>query len=210
MLWFLLAMAILSALRLWLILPSHQPTKKKRTSPCSTCIILGSGGHTAEMEQLIKCLDERKYQPRTYLYATTDQLSKNRIQQLEQTLFPTTLSQTKYYDMPRARTFGQPLLSIPISFWLALQTCFKILLATMPDVIICNGPGSCLPLCMLAYIPRFFGIKHITLIYVESCARVHGLSLTGRLLYGWVDLFFVQWPDLVEKYPKAQYHGILV
>ncbi|SAM02506.1 hypothetical protein [Absidia glauca] len=200
---------ILSALRLWMIRPDHQPTKKKRSTPCSTCIILGSGGHTAEMEQLIQSLEEEKYQPRTYVYAATDQLSKGRIQQLEQRCFPQSMAKTTYYDIPRVREVGQSLQSVPRTFLLALVACFKVLLKCMPDTIICNGPGSCIPLCMLSYIPRFLGIKHITLVYVESCARVHSLSLTGRLLYGWVDLFFVQWPDLTKKYPKAQYHGIL-
>ncbi|KAI8085162.1 UDP-N-acetylglucosamine transferase subunit alg14 [Halteromyces radiatus] len=201
---------LLSVLRLWMILPNQQPSKKKRIKPCATCIVLGSGGHTAEMEQLVKGLDENKYQPRNYVYCNNDPLSQVKMQQLEHDLFPHTVAQTKYYEIPRARNVGQSLVSVPITFMMTFLRCFSILLTTMPDTIICNGPGSCIPLCMLAYIPRFFGIKHITLVYVESCARVYDLSLTGRLLYGWVDLFFVQWPDLKEKYPKAQYHGILV
>ncbi|KAI8341824.1 oligosaccharide biosynthesis protein Alg14-like protein [Chlamydoabsidia padenii] len=208
MIW-LHAIIILSAIRLWWIRPTQRPTNMKRTTPCSTCIVLGSGGHTAEMEQLIQGLDEEKYQPRIYVYAKTDQLSKGRIQRLEQKCFPHTTAKTVYYDIPRVRQVGQSLKSVPLTFWLALVACFKILVKCMPDTIICNGPGSCIPLCILSYIPRFLGIKHITLVYVESCARVYDLSLTGRLLYGWVDLFFVQWPDLTKKYPKAQYHGLL-
>jgi hypothetical protein len=44
------------------------------------------------MEQLIQSLEEEKYQPRTYVYATTDQLSKGRIQQLEQQCFPQSMA----------------------------------------------------------------------------------------------------------------------
>jgi hypothetical protein len=44
------------------------------------------------MEQLIQSLEEDKYQPRTYIYATTDQLSKGRIQQLEQRCFPQSMA----------------------------------------------------------------------------------------------------------------------
>ena len=54
------------------------------------------------------------------------------------------------------------------------------------------------------------GIKWIKLIYVESFARVTTLSLSGKLLYTFVDRFLIQWPYLKEKYPKAEYKGILV
>ncbi|KAI9304209.1 oligosaccharide biosynthesis protein Alg14-like protein [Cunninghamella echinulata] len=200
-------------IRLWWILPKNTTAnglQKQRLHPCSTCIILGSGGHTAEMEQLIKGLDENKYQPRTYVYANNDQLSRAKIQQLEQNYFTNSFSKTQYYGIPRARNIKQSLLTTPWSFWLALKASIKVLYMTMPDTVICNGPGSCLPLCILSFLMKFIGIKHITLVYIESYARVHELSLTGKLLYGWVDLFLVQWPDLIKKYPKAQYHGILV
>ncbi|CAO3637626.1 unnamed protein product [Cunninghamella echinulata] len=162
------------------------------------------------MEQLVKGLDENKYQPRTYVYANNDQLSKSKFQQLEQIYFTNSFSKTQYYGIPRARNIKQSLLTTPWSFWLALKASIKVLYMTMPDTVICNGPGSCLPLCILSFLMKFLGFKHITLVYIESYARVRELSLTGKLLYGWVDLFLVQWPDLVKKYPKAQYHGTLV
>ncbi|CAO3642203.1 unnamed protein product [Cunninghamella blakesleeana] len=206
----LLVLALI--IRLWWIIPNNKTNhlQNQRIQPCSTCIILGSGGHTAEMEQMVKGLDENKYQPRTYIYANNDQLSKFKFQHLEQTYFTNTFLQTKYYDMPRARDIKQSLFTTPWTFLVALISSIKIISTTMPDIIICNGPGSCLPLCILSFAIKFLGLKSITIVYIESYARVHDLSLTGKILYGWVDLFLVQWPDLVKKYPKTQYHGILV
>jgi beta-1,4-N-acetylglucosaminyltransferase len=36
---------------------------------------------------------------------------------------------------------------------------------------------------------------------------VKGLSLSGRLLYPIADRFVVQWPQLAELHPRAEYLG---
>lgn len=48
------------------------------------------------------------------------------------------------------------------------------------------------------------------IIYIESFARVESLSVTGKLLYPFVDRFLVQWPQLSNIFDKAEYKGILV
>ncbi|ORX46761.1 UDP-N-acetylglucosamine transferase subunit ALG14 [Hesseltinella vesiculosa] len=200
---------VLVFVRFYSILPAcHKITK--RLSPCKAMIFLGSGGHTEEMVRLLHSLDVENYQPRLYVMANNDQLSDTKAIKLEQSLNGDHDVTPVMYKIPRARNVGQSLLSVPLSFSRAFLYAFKVVYLTMPDVIICNGPGSCLPLCIAAYILRFFGRKYITLIYVESFARVNGLSITGRLLYRWVDLFLVQWPGLVKKYPKAMYLGPLI
>jgi UDP-N-acetylglucosamine:LPS N-acetylglucosamine transferase len=46
------------------------------------------------------------------------------------------------------------------------------------------------------------------IIYIESACRVHSRSLFGSFAYKFlVDLFLVQWEDLLEIYPKAIYAG---
>ena len=47
------------------------------------------------------------------------------------------------------------------------------------------------------------------LVYVESIARVDTLSLSGKILYKIADQFFVQWPQLQAKYPRALFVGRL-
>ena len=59
------------------------------------------------------------------------------------------------------------------------------------------------PVCIIG---KLMGIQ---VIYVESYTRLKDLSLTGRILYPFADLFLVQWKQLTRKYPKAVYGGAL-
>ncbi|KAI9286472.1 oligosaccharide biosynthesis protein Alg14-like protein [Umbelopsis sp. AD052] len=167
------------------------------------------GGHTTEMIALTRNLDDQQYAPRTYVIANTDSLSEVKARQLEQERSGHEQKDYFILRIPRLREVGQPLSSVPFSVIKALLGSFKIL-SNMPDLIICNGPGSCISICMVAYLPRLLGIKHIRIVYVESFARVKTLSVTGRLLYPVVDNFLVQWPELLETYPRAIYNGTLV
>ncbi|KAI8883449.1 glycosyltransferase family 1 protein [Backusella circina FSU 941] len=158
------------------------------------------------MLQLIKALEPKQYQPRIYMMADSDILSEEKAIEHESTL---TEGIFELYKIPRARQVGQPWKSVPWTVFLALLTSLKVMMNTFPDLIICNGPGSCVPICLLAYLPRIFGIKKIEIIYIESFARVNSLSLTGKLLYRFVDRFLVQWPEL-NRLDRAEYKGILV
>ncbi|MDP3029141.1 MAG: hypothetical protein Q8O04_06545 [Deltaproteobacteria bacterium] len=46
-------------------------------------------------------------------------------------------------------------------------------------------------------------------IFIESWSRVTTKSTTGKICYYLSDLFFVQWPELIKRYPKAIYAGRL-
>ena len=70
-----------------------------------------------------------------------------------------------------------------------------------PDCVISTGALIAYPFCRLAEI---MGKK---VIFIESFARVNELSLTGKLLYGHVSMFIVQWPEMAEKYDKAVVGG---
>lgn len=77
----------------------------------------------------------------------------------------------------------------------------NIFLKEKPDFVITTGALCSYPMIKIA---KFFKKK---VIYIESFARVNDLSLTGKKLYGKVDLFLVQWPELLNDYPKAKYYG---
>ncbi|KAL7312492.1 UDP-N-acetylglucosamine transferase subunit [Mucor circinelloides] len=208
----LVALIVLTITRIYLVIPGRDRAyikkKNKRTKPCKTCVFLGSGGHTAEMLQLVKSLNSSHYYPRTYIVANTDILSKEKAIEYEQS----TGQQNKFqvHTIPRAREVGQPWSKVPLTALIALAASVKIIITSWPDLIVCNGPGSCIPICMLAYIPRILGIKKMEIIYIESFARVESLSVTGKLLYPFADRFLVQWPQLSNIYDKAEYRGILV
>lgn len=78
---------------------------------------------------------------------------------------------------------------------------FKILKEEKPDVVITTGALIAFPFCLCA---KLNGKK---VVYIESFARVHGKSITGRLVYPFADLFIVQWESMLKCYPKAIYGG---
>ncbi|CAG8498048.1 1515_t:CDS:2 [Paraglomus occultum] len=190
------------------------PTKKfkpKLGKPCKSCIVLGSGGHTMEMLQLLKGLDyATKYRPRLYIVSSNDTLSVKKVQDLETAKGGAEGEDYRIVRIPRARHVGESWLTTPFSVAKALIASTKVVLWETPDLIICNGPGICVPVCVISYIHRILGIKRIYLIYVESFARVKSLSLSGRLLIRFVDTFLVQWPYLERQYSQAEYKGVLV
>lgn len=76
--------------------------------------------------------------------------------------------------------------------------------------VLCNGPGTCIPLCAVGLLLGILGLKRVLLVYVESICRVESLSLSGKILYHFADYFFVQWKPLQVKYPKSVYIGRIV
>lgn len=85
-----------------------------------------------------------------------------------------------------------------------LFLAWRVLVKERPRVLVSTGAGVCVPFFFLA---PLWGIKTV---YIESLARIEELSLTGRLVYRFVDEFIVQWPELAERYGKAKYEGQLL
>lgn len=79
-----------------------------------------------------------------------------------------------------------------------------IYLRKRPKFILSTGSGMAIATCLIG---KLFGSK---LIYIETGARVHNPSLTGRFMYRFSDLFIVQWEGLLIHYPSAVYGGFLV
>ena len=85
-----------------------------------------------------------------------------------------------------------------------IKLCFKELILFLkhkPDYIISTGALCSYPLLKFA---KLFKKK---IIYIESFARVKDLSVTGKKVYKFANLFLVQWPDIIQNYPKAKYVG---
>lgn len=84
-----------------------------------------------------------------------------------------------------------------------VNTCrsIKIFMKEKPDVIVCTGVLSMIPLCLIS---KLAGKK---LIFIESFAKVTSGTKTGKLLYHFADRFYVQWKQMLEIYPNAIYLG---
>uniref|UniRef100_A0A803QEU4 UDP-N-acetylglucosamine transferase subunit ALG14 n=1 Tax=Cannabis sativa TaxID=3483 RepID=A0A803QEU4_CANSA len=71
---------------IYVICQSGKPLKGKRSEPVSTLIVLGSGGHTAEMLNLLAVLQKERFYPRYYIAAATDNMSLQKARSFESSL----------------------------------------------------------------------------------------------------------------------------
>ncbi|MFH0974676.1 MAG: PssD/Cps14F family polysaccharide biosynthesis glycosyltransferase [Spirochaetota bacterium] len=78
---------------------------------------------------------------------------------------------------------------------------FKILKKEKPYALMSTGAGVAVPFIICAKLMK------IKTVYLESITRMKELSLTGRLVYPFVDKLLVQWPELADKYKKAEFEG---
>lgn len=172
--------------------------------PLRTLVVLGSGGHTTEMLTMTQTLvnDDKLYHPVSYCKASTDSTSSDRLQTYQRN--------GTLYEIPRSREVGQSFSSsIPTTLW-ALAMSFQLVYRLRPDVILCNGPGTCVPICLAGIFYRVVCFQNITIVFVESFCRVRSLSLTGKLLYGIADVFLVHWKSLQAQYPKTTLTSAIV
>lgn len=88
-----------------------------------------------------------------------------------------------------------------LSLILNIPKTFKIVRAENPSLIISTGASVAIN---FAFIAKLLGIKFI---YIESISRAEELSISGKLIYLICDEFYVQWPELCQKYPKAMFKG---
>jgi len=181
----------------------YKPVIKK---PAKAMFVLGSGGHTSEMFRLITELNTLLYSPRVYVRAATDEFSEVKAKNFE----------GKHRDyivetIPRVREVHQSIFSVPFTAILPFLKAPILLLRHRPDVLVVNGPGTCIPLVMWSFIFGVLCLGRPVTVYVESFCRVDTLSLTGRIVIHFVDRFVVQWKELHDKYKnRTRFYGILV
>ncbi|XP_019812578.2 UDP-N-acetylglucosamine transferase subunit ALG14 [Bos indicus] len=201
---------LLLAVRLWVVLSPRAPVPRRSLS---LLVVAGSGGHTTEMLRLLENLSNA-YSPRHYIVADTDEMSTHKINSFEQIRADRNPSATfpEYYvhRIPRSREVQQSWLSSVLTTLYSMWLSFPLTYRVKPDLVLCNGPGTCVPICISALLLGILGIKKVIIVYVESICRVEHLSLSGKILFHLSDYFIVQWPTLKEKYPKSVYLGRIV
>ncbi|XP_066356998.1 uncharacterized protein [Miscanthus floridulus] len=192
---------------------SGQPASRPRTTGLCCLIVLGSGGHTAEMMNIVTTLQKDRFAPRYYVAALTDNMSLQKAQVYEQSLIQVegdgmkTVENTHFMQIYRSREVGQSYITSIATTLLATLHAMWLVIRIRPQVIFCNGPGTCFPLCISAFLLKVLGLGWSSIFYIESIARVKKLSLSALLLYKLriADQFFVQWPQLQHEYPRACY-----
>ncbi|WP_281884345.1 PssD/Cps14F family polysaccharide biosynthesis glycosyltransferase [Paenibacillus sp. YYML68] len=140
------------------------------------------GGHLTQIRQM-----EKLYKNYEYFFITEDTLMTRELLKKEQGYLLHLINRKKW--------------NFVLLFIINFIKTLNILTKEKPDVVICTGALSSVPTCFLS---KIMGIK---LIYIESFAKMHSPTLTGRFVYKIADLFIVQWEGMKKFYPKAIYGG---
>ncbi|EPS72125.1 hypothetical protein M569_02633, partial [Genlisea aurea] len=196
----------------YLLYRSGKPLYNRSPGPLRTLIVLGSGGHTAEMMNLLSAMDLHLFKPRYYIAAASDGMSLQKARVFEDSLNGEAVGSCRFEQIYRSREVGQSYITSICTTLIALIHALRLMISIRPQVILCNGPGTCIPLCAIAFAFKAVGMRWSSIFYVESIARVKRLSLSGYLVYKlrMADVVFVQWPQLKDKYPRANYVGRLM
>lgn len=157
------------------------------------------------MIEVVKKLNKSKYMPRLYVVAEGDQNSVDRVTSIEDDK-----DQYKIYVITRSRKVHQSYVSSILTTLKSLIDCFPLLLHSRPDLILCNGPSTCVPICLVAFLLKIFYVNAgCRIAFIESFCRVKTLSLSGKILLYLSDIFVVQWPDIQKMSRKILYFGRL-
>jgi UDP-N-acetylglucosamine:LPS N-acetylglucosamine transferase len=93
----------------------------------------------------------------------------------------------------------------PIELVKNLFRVARIFARERPDLIVSTGAEIAIPVVLIGKLFR------VPSLYVECGAQVTHPSATGRILYHFVDAFYVQWPELLKAYgPRARFRGSLI
>ena len=172
-------------------------SSKAKSEKISILIILGSGGHTSEMLRLVSALDTSKYFPRTYMLAETDTSSMCKLKTFN--------LEGQVEVIPRSREVGQSWISTIFTTLKATLASAKVLWKYRPKLLLCNGPGTCVPPCLIAWIYNLLSLQRTKIVFVESICRIKTVSLSGKILCHIADVCLVQWPELAAKDNRFTY-----
>ncbi|KAM9839495.1 UDP-N-acetylglucosamine transferase subunit ALG14 [Aulostomus maculatus] len=207
----LLSLFCLFVLRLLVVVRNGAAYKPGLQGRIAVLVVAGSGGHTTEILRLLASLSAA-YTPRHYIIADTDKMSEEKIYKFESSKQHSGSDSQQFtiYRIPRSREVHQSWSSSVLSTLNATCYSLPLVFRLRPDLVLCNGPGTCVPLCIAGLLLGILGMKKVLIVYIESICRVETLSLTGKILYHLSDYFFVQWSSLRDRYPKSIFLGRIV
>ena len=165
---------------IFLVNRSRPSADTRRTKPpkypTHLLVVLGSGGHTTEMFDMLQRLplSPNLYHHRTYVVSSGDSFSALKAAEFETKFLgqPASARGQNYsiVTITRARKIHQSLLTTPLSATICLWDCLKLLrnkhpdqrstkVADYPDLILTNGPGTGVCVIAASIILRFFGLS---------------------------------------------------
>ncbi|CAH1955367.1 unnamed protein product [Acanthoscelides obtectus] len=162
------------------------------------------------MLKLLQNLDFKKYTPRYYFMASCDSTSLSKIKELEERERKSKQGEYHISMIPRSRVVNQSYTTAVFSTIYSILYSVPLVFKIVPDLILCNGPGTCIPICGIGFVLKTFFIKDVKIVFVESFCRTRKLSLSGKILLYLADIFIVQWLTLKKNVKRADYIGQLM
>ena len=144
-----------------LILIYYFFTRYKYTNKKEILIVLGSGGHTAEMLYMIENLDFNNFTKIIFLKSNQDKLSKNKtINFLNKKTKNFKLSKIEFINVKRVfYKKGFLLISIISFIFSIIKVFFIIFFRENPKKAFFNGPGTCVPILIVMKLKKVFLIS---------------------------------------------------
>lgn len=133
------------------------------------CMVSSCGGHFMELMQLLPVVEGKDF----YILTEKNVASEGM------------LKKYKHHYLLQQERNGWDFI---FKFSYNILASLFFLLIERPDVIITTGAGASYPTCRIG---KWLGEK---VIYVESFAKLHNASVTGKMVYAFADEFYVQWP----------------
>lgn len=144
----ILAVIILSSLKVIRYVPYDRCSGEKRL-----LVSLGSGGHTTEMLLMLQTINLEEFTKRYYYISSGDSLSHQKLLQFESAR----CSGEDCYQVrtvARARKVKQPWLTTPVTALISFIDAVRLIYTDLPDLMICNGPGTCVMLVLAILLLR--------------------------------------------------------
>jgi beta-1,4-N-acetylglucosaminyltransferase len=169
----LMCVLILRTLFVFKTIQRHRASLENRPPPCAnttpikTLVVLGSGGHTTEMLALLENIDATLYTPLIYMLASTDDTSLRRVQAQQQARRADAV-----YKLPRSREVGQSYASSIFTTLWSFVIALYYVAVIRPDLLLCNGPGTCFPVAIATLWYRILGLCRGNIVFCESFCRV--------------------------------------
>lgn len=148
------------------------------------CLAASAGGH---LDQLLRCGDA--WRGHDVFFAINDYVLARWL--------------ADRYGAP-VYVLGESGVRHPLKALWVLVACARLLLKERPTIVMSTGAAHGCLLCLLG---KVIGSK---VVWIDSVANIGELSASGRIARHFADVFLVQWPELVAKYPGVEYTGELV
>ncbi|CAJ0961727.1 unnamed protein product, partial [Mesorhabditis belari] len=148
------AAIFLGSLYVWYLIRHAKSPKNFKRKKVRTLVVMGSGGHTTEMTEVLKTLPSQF--ECVFVLADTDRISQGKVEEIVRERADQALSIER---IPRSREVGQSYFTSILTTLVATMHALRIVWNTRPDLVLTNGPGTCIPICVAAFFFDLFRLR---------------------------------------------------